>query len=155
MQEEVFLKINGYDNYYVSNHGRVISTKFNKIKYLKFGKDGYGYLQVTLSEKGKTRQKYVHRLVTETFINNPNNYNCVDHIDGNIINNDASNLRWVTRQQNAFNNKKAKGYSFHKPTNKWRASICVNKNRIHLGMYDDEESARAAYLKGKEIYHII
>lgn len=155
MQQEVFLKINGYDNYFISNHGRVMSTKFNKIKFLKFGKDGYGYFQVSLSDLGTNKQKYVHRLVAETFINNPNNYNCVDHIDGNILNNNISNLRWVTRQQNSFNNKKAKGYSFHKGSNKWRAYICVSKNKISLGYYDKEEEARQAYLDAKEIYHII
>lgn len=45
----------------------------------------------------------VHRAVAELFVPNPNNYNEVDHIDGNKFNNRADNLRWVTHKENANN----------------------------------------------------
>ena len=45
----------------------------------------------------------IHRLVAELFIPNPENKTEVDHIDGNKLNNDVSNLRWVSRKENMNN----------------------------------------------------
>lgn len=64
-------------------------------------------LQVVLSKDGKTRSYDVHRLVAETFIENPNNYNTVNHIDGNTENNCVNNLEWLPLADNirhAFKN---------------------------------------------------
>lgn len=46
---------------------------------------------------------YLHRIVAELFISNPDNKQCVDHIDTNRSNNRIDNLRWVTRQENCNN----------------------------------------------------
>jgi hypothetical protein len=42
----------------------------------------------------------LHRLIAETIIPNPNNLECIDHIDGNKLNNNPSNLQWITRADN-------------------------------------------------------
>lgn len=60
-----------------------------------------GYYQIRLDNK----TKYVHRIVAETFIPNPDNKPFVDHIDRNRSNNSVENLRWVTSTENN-NNKK-------------------------------------------------
>lgn len=59
-----------------------------------------GYCRVTLS-KGKTKKyKSIHRLVAETFIPNFNNYNVINHKDGNKQNNRVDNLEWCTQKHN-------------------------------------------------------
>lgn len=62
-------------------------------------KDGRGYYNVGINYKNCS----VHRLVAETFLDNPNKLKYVDHIDRDKSNNDVSNLRWVTAQENLYN----------------------------------------------------
>lgn len=59
------------------------------------------YATVTAYVNGKQKHFYVHRLVAEAFIPNPENKPQVNHIDGNAKNNHASNLEWVTAKENA------------------------------------------------------
>lgn len=51
--------------------------------------------------KGEKKMFKVHILVAKAFIDNPNNYNVINHIDGNSLNNYVSNLEWCTPKQNA------------------------------------------------------
>jgi hypothetical protein len=62
-----------------------------------------GYKIVGLKkERTKSKKFSVHRLIAETLIPNPNNLECVDHIDGNKQNNHPSNLQWITRGKNVL-----------------------------------------------------
>jgi hypothetical protein len=76
----------------------------------------------------------------------------VDHIDRDKLNNSVSNLRIVNNKQNSYNTD-ALGYSKYR--NKYRSSIKAEGVYHHLGYFDSPSSAREAYLKAKEIYHII
>lgn len=59
-----------------------------------------GYKQVRLRKDGKTYTYSVHRLVAFTFISNPVNKPCINHIDSNRSNNHVDNLEWVTHAEN-------------------------------------------------------
>jgi hypothetical protein len=98
-----------------------------------------------------------HRIIAYTFLNLDinNTTKQVDHIDGVRLNNCLTNLRIVTNQQNHWNRTTAKGYSWNKRDKKWRSYIGVNGKLKNLGVFDTEKEARDAYLKAKEIYHII
>ncbi len=61
-----------------------------------------GYYRITLSVNRKRKQVYLHRLLAEYFIENPNNYPQVNHIDGNKLNNRLENLEWCTVQENTI-----------------------------------------------------
>jgi hypothetical protein len=76
----------------------------------------------------------------------------IDHINGVKTDNRVDNLRIVTQQKNC-ENRRSKGY--HKIGKKWRAQIKVNKKKHHLGYFDTEQEAHAAYLDAKAIHHII
>lgn len=83
--------------YQISNFGRVKNTKTNKI--LKGNKADCGYIRVDIQLPGEKRKKYlVHQLVYECFISEQ--YDIINHIDGNKINNCVSNLESVTHQEN-------------------------------------------------------
>ena len=74
----------------------------------------------------------------------------IDHIDGNTINNNISNLRLVTNRQNNQNraihrNGRLVGCFYDKQRRKWRAQIGVNGKRKYLGLFDTEQEAHEAY----------
>jgi len=100
---EIWKTITENKKYEISNLGRVRNKKNKHILRLtKMGGNGKikhkqgQYYAVNLSK----HIYYVHRLVAEHFVNNPNNYKTVDHINMNKENNRAENLQWVTLIQN-------------------------------------------------------
>ena len=82
----------------VSDDGRVLNKKRNK--WLNPKKEKKGYYRVGLHTNGKTSWKYVHRLVAESFLQNPDGMPFVNHKDECKENNSVSNLEWCTVQYN-------------------------------------------------------
>lgn len=94
------------DCYYVNNNLEIINKDTNKIKSQSVGKRGYKY--VTLNRKSDNVQikVYVHKIIALAFINN-GEYECINHKDGNKLNNAVDNLEFCTNQENiihAWNN---------------------------------------------------
>ena len=146
---EVWRSIDGYDNYAVSSFGRVKNVKTGKI--LKARNDKYGYLRVNLYEYRVMKTHKIHKLVANAFIDNPNNKQCVDHIDNNKANNHISNLRFATYKENnqnssisTRNTSGCKGISWNKKAKKWNAKIKIDGINIHIGYYDNLEDAKTA-----------
>ena len=67
---------------------------------LKPIKNRYGYMYVNLRKDGVTKQQYIHRLVAQAFIPNPNNLPEVNHKDEDKTNNNVKNLEWCDRKYN-------------------------------------------------------
>ena len=98
---EIWRKIEGFENYEVSNLGNVRSLKNKKVKILKLIKRETGYIFINLYKNKKIHHKSVHRLVASTFIPNPQNKSQVNHIDGDKTNNKVENLEWCTAKENS------------------------------------------------------
>lgn len=92
----------------VHSHGRTVREKgkpwrTNNPSVLTPVKKANRYMAVTLVDRqGVKTQHAVHRLVAEAFCPNPEGKLYVNHIDGSRDNNVASNLEWVTNQENAL-----------------------------------------------------
>lgn len=115
--EEVWKDIIGYVGLYqISNYGFVKSISRNgtssEDKILQLHKDKDGYSNVSLIKDGRRLKFLVHRLVAIHFVENPNNYTIVRHIDGNKDNNFADNLVWcksrITSQNKGTTNTNSK-----------------------------------------------
>lgn len=79
---------------------RIKSGRKELAVQVKTGRNGR-YRVVSAMIDGKQKQFYVHRLIAEAFIPNPDNKPEVNHIDGNPANNRVENLEWATRSENA------------------------------------------------------
>ena len=92
---EEWIKVIGYEDYMVSNTGklkrkeRILKPDYNK-----------GYFRYTLCKNNQTKRFLAHRLVAICFIQNPNDKRFVNHIDGDKLNNHVTNLEWCTSSEN-------------------------------------------------------
>ena len=117
--------INGqtYDKYFVSNLGRFKNYKGIIMADYKPHHTGYIFVRVD------TTKYALHRIMASTFIDNlePEIYNVVNHIDGNKLNNSASNLEWTTIKGNNIHNHKC---GFIKYYNRKIAQYDLAMNKI-------------------------
>ena len=155
---EMFLPIEGYDNYFISNFGNIKNSKTNKI--LKQHNQRQGYKLVSLKKDGKWKLLSVHRLVGIAFLENLDNKPMIDHIDNNPGNNNVKNLRWCSQKDNLANQDKQKnntsgykGVAYHKHKNKYQAQININGKIKHLGLFETAEEASRCYEAKAKVIH--
>lgn len=130
---EEWRDIRGYEGFYqVSNFGRVRSIdRVVKCRDFEMTRKGVvlkdapmtgGYRCVALQKDGKRKTFYVHRLVADAFVPNPNKLNECDHINRNPSDNRSVNLRWCTHEENVANKKvTASGERYiYRHKTKWR-----------------------------------
>lgn len=147
-------------NYFINNNGIVINKKKNTIMSVKPNiVSGYCAFEYTFNKK--RNKKYIHRLVAELFIENPNNYPDVHHIDNDKTNNNVNNLEWTSRSKNCRmytknkSNGLPRGVSYNKVIKKYQSQISINYKNTHLGYFTSIEEAHNIYLqKYKEIMGI-
>ena len=97
---EIWKNIEGYEGkYQVSNLGQVKSM-IGQEKVLHPKKHRNGHLQIGLHKDKKRKTMYIHRLVAQAFIPNPDNLPGVNHKDENPNNNNVDNLEWCTQKYN-------------------------------------------------------
>lgn len=102
--------IKGYEGLYqISDCGRVkclmmwdVNARgyIERVKMMKPVDNGNGYLYVTLHKDNRRKNRYIHRLVAEHFIENPMSKRVVNHKDYNKHNNSVDNLEWVSQREN-------------------------------------------------------
>ena len=103
-----------------------------------------GYYKVQLNIDGKQYQKRLHRLLAESFIENPKNYPQINHIDGNKLNNRLENLEWCTNKKNIQHSialglkKMSRGKLHHiyeKKDSKYVVAFKQNKKTVTVGTF--------------------
>lgn len=98
--ETIVRQIPDFPNYTIDIYGNVYGKIFKRFKKNSIHN---GYKQVNLSKDGKGHRKFIHRILGEIFVPNPDNKTYIDHKDRNRLNNDLTNLRWITRSENNMN----------------------------------------------------
>jgi hypothetical protein len=124
--------------------GRVLPYKW----FAHRNKLGYCVMSHTDGIKRRSRTAYLHRFILDA----PNSM-CVDHINGNPLDNRRCNIRLATKQQNAMNQRRHsnnrssrfKGVWWEARRNKWRAYIRAEGKIKHIGLFDREQDAARAY----------
>ena len=128
MVNELWKICSNYPTIEVSNLGNCRRTKDKNKKYLYVSKQGYYVTEVKV--KGKRKLLKLHRLVAEAFLNPPEKelieecsrshwgVVCVNHIDGNKLNNNVYNLEWCTDKVNS--------------DHAWSTGLCKHKGSSHI-----------------------
>ena len=160
---EIWKEVKGYQDYEVSNLGRVKSLArtiiysngkvYNyKEKVLKNCLNYHGYLIVSLSKGNISKTKKIHQIVTEAFLNHTTcgHKLVVDHINAVKTDNRLENLQIITQRENASKDRKGGtskyiGVYWHKASSKWASKIIINGKKKYLGYFKNELKAAEAY----------
>lgn len=98
--EIIWKEIPNFEKFSINQYGEIRNNQTDRrmVFYLKISKERKDYrrYRVTLTDKNKVKNYYVHKLVAELHVPNPNNYKRILFIDNNPLNVESSNLRWIS-----------------------------------------------------------
>lgn len=131
---EFWLDVKDIPNYEVSNLGNVRNKKTGRVLQQMLSKKEDGYLRVNIGGK----HKYIHRLVADAFFDGDHSGMCVNHIDGNKLNNHISNLEWCDTVDNVRHAQET-GLRYPVVKNVVRCKFCKNRYNFYIcdGKDDD------------------
>ena len=92
-------KLENYSGYEIYEDGRIYSYKSRKWLTLKPRQDGYIQIHL-INDDGEAKDLYLHRIVAQAFLPNPENLPCINHKDENRMNCHKDNLEWCTYEYN-------------------------------------------------------
>ena len=138
--KEIWKDIPDYKGYQASNLGRLRSLKSNKV--LSQIDNGNGYLYVTLSNEGKRKNEYVHRLIAKTFIENYDKSKVINHKNYNIKDNCINNIECVTQKENIRYSIKNRKKFLKFKTNTGEHHICKRGNIFRVIIQKKEYSCK-------------
>jgi hypothetical protein len=149
MENELWALIDGWPEYSVSTLGRIRNNRTNFIRKAR--------LKINLRRPSQMKSFRVPRLVALAFLPNPYHLPHVIHINGNPLDNRVENLQWVSTTDKRYISGKQrapkrmhpyslfKGVTWRKDIQRWQTGMWVDGKQKHLGYFDREEDAGAAY----------
>lgn len=156
MKKEIWKKIDGFEVYEISSLGRLRNSKTGKFRKFRICS---GYYDLSLPNKvdGVTKWKsfLIHRLVAEYFIKNPENKPCVNHKDGNKLNNKKSNLEWNTYSENTKHSFDVLGQKGAKNANRRKVVVLTDENGNEIEVVGIRETGRFLKLSFQVVQNAI
>ena len=144
----IWRQIPNFDNYMITNEGKVYNIK--RGIEMKLSKHKQGYSCVVLSKNNHQTLLLIHRVLAELFIPNPENKQYVDHKNQDKSDNSLSNLRWVTKRENAINirlrsnnTSEVTGVNYDKNSKMWRGYFRLNGK--HISQYFNTKKDAISY----------
>jgi len=127
-----------YENCFINKKGQIKKVyKYKDPKIFNGFIEKAGYLVVSMGCKKKV---YIHRLMGETFLDNPTNLRNIDHINRDKLDNRIENLRWFSQEDNMLNRHQVLNVFFNKDKNRW---IAKSGLKI-IGQFKTEDEAKAS-----------
>lgn len=149
--DEEIKQIEGYEAYYLSNYGKVFSTKNNKLICMHPTIDKNGYHYIDISNKDGLKRFAIHRLVCQYFCPKVDEKNVVNHIDAVKSNNYYKNLEWVTTVENVRKSyitshiNQVRNYSYHLLVSPDNKILGLFKTRSQLNKFVKEKKLPCFY----------
>ena len=156
---DLYKTLKNFSKYEINREGELFNKNTNFQLKGSLTKGGYISVNIINDTTGKSKPMLLHRLLAETFLENPIGCDQIDHIDNNKINNNLQNLRWCNSSQNNTNRenyssnredvpeKKFKYVYWNKKKQKWHGQIRINGKTKHVGYSDNDEEMYIMCLK--------
>lgn len=143
MDAEVWMPIRNLEPYQVSNRACVKGYGGKRMKpYL----DPHGYYSFKFRKDGKYVKKYLHQLVSEYFVPNPDNNDVIDHINRTKTDNRPENLRWCSKSENNWNSARHDtdmyGIYWYEKRKAYLVKIKLNNVQRYIGWRKTIEEAK-------------